>query len=448
MKNTYSKSALALMLPAMCWVFSSCQKIDLGDASVASNDDKFSVKISSKSADSDIELPSPLAIYAVNDDGLVENYASVSDGASSATLSLVSGKFTFYAVAGADAGDDDVPENNVVTANEGYFTSPVMRGEEASSVEDDMSLTLSLSYAVASVDVTLGNISADVKAVSVKISTLRETMNLEGEYEGSTTATIDLAKQSDGTTWKSPTVYVFPSVSAPTTLTITQTLNDNTTRSYTASYNAKLIKGTPYHFKGTDTNISNHNLTVNITAEGWDNAIEEELTLIPIESGDGTGTIDADGETYLVNSIPTEAGTVLDGKYILAYVDGNQGLLFSKKEWSGLSANIENIQSTIADYKENDISGWIIPTEEQMEEIKSCYGGFNEAYKKLNSALSKVTKGTDIKFQSRWYLCEGASMKYSFYSDKIIELSGTDEKEDSKYFYLRLVKPVTFKLKQ
>ena len=282
MKNTHIKSTLALMLLAMCLAFSSCQQIDLGSNPSAGNDDKYSVKIASKSADSSVDLPSPLTIYAVNEDGLVENYATVSDGASSTILSLVSGDFTFYAIAGADAGDDDVPENNVVTANNGYFTKPVMRGKKTSSVEDDMSLDLSLSYAVASVDVVLSNISADVKTVSVKIGTLRETMNLEGEYNGSTTATIDLEKQSDGTTWKSPTVYVFPSVSAPTTLTITQTLSDNTTKSYTASYNARLLEGTPYHFKGTDTNVSNHELTVNVTAEGWDNAIEEELTLTPI----------------------------------------------------------------------------------------------------------------------------------------------------------------------
>ena len=430
MKNTYSKSAFALMLPAMCWVFSSCQKIDLGDASDAGNDDKFSVKISSKSADSGIELPSPLTVYAVNDDGLVENYASVSDGASSATLSLVSGKFTFYAVAGADAGDDDVPENNVVTANEGYFTTPVMRGKQTSSVEDDMSLELSLSYAVASVDVTLGNISADVKAVSVKISTLRETMNLEGEYEGSTTATIDLMKQSDGTTWKSPTVYVFPSVSAPTTLTITQTLNDNTTRSYTASYNAKLIEGTPYHFKGTDTNISNHNLTVNITAEGWDNAIEEELTLTPIGAGDGTGTIDSDGETYLVSAMPAESGVLLDGKYVLAYLDGDKGLLYAKKDCE---------LDKVSEYKENDITGWSIPTLEQYDLIKSTTG-----LTKMELALREANnvKKNALPYYDHYYYCNGGTSAFSW-SNGIVNI-GTS----GKIYHLRLVKPVTFKLKQ
>lgn len=432
MKNTYSKSAFALMLPAMCWVFSSCQQIDLGNTSDAGNDDKFSVKISSKSADSSIELPSPLTVYAVNDDGLVENYASVSDGASSAILSLVSGKFTFYAVAGADAGDDDVPENNVVTANEGYFITPVMRGKQTSSVEDDMSLELSLSYAVASVDVTLGNISADVKAVSVKISTLRETMNLEGIYEGSTTATIDLAKQSDGTTWKSPTVYVFPSVSAPTTLTITQTLNDNTTRSYTASYNAKLIKGTPYHFKGTDTNISNHELTINITAEGWDNAIEEELTLTPIGAGDGTGTIASDGETYLVNSIPTEAGMVLDGKYVLAYVDGNQGLLYAKMDCA---------LADIANYKENEIKGWSIPTLEQYNKIKT-----QATVRKIAMAIKSLT-GTSLDINSdHYYYCDNKTKAFSwnnFSGDGSVGLNVS-----GKTYHLRLVKPVTFKLKQ
>lgn len=430
------------MLPAMCWVFSSCQKIDLGDASVAGNDDKFSVKISSKSADSDIELPSPLTVYAVNDDGLVENYASVSDGASSATLSLVSGKFTFYAVAGADAGDDDVLENNMVTANEGYFTTPVMRGKQTSSVEDDMSLELSLSYAVASVDVTLGNISADVKAVSVKISTLRETMNLEGEYEGSTTATIDLAKQSDGTTWKSPTVYVFPSVSAPTTLTITQTLNDNTTKSYTASYNAKLIEGTPYHFKGTDTNISNHNLTVNITAEGWDVPIEEELVLIPNETTKDEGNVPAiisdDNSTFIVDELP-EVGPFCDNKFVLGYVDAENktGLLFSKEEMAKSALSYAE-----SNYKEEGLSGWKIPT---LEECQQVY--MSLAFSGLVSALREV--GNTGNISSALYLYGDGTNAFKFTSGStskvVTNSSGISPKEN---YRIRLVKPVTFKLKQ
>lgn len=445
MNTTIARSlSLAMLLPSLCGVLSACQQIDMGsysDNQNITNDDKNRVKITSRSGVGE-EIPSPLKIYAVNEDGLVEDKASVAQGATSATLTLLSGSFTFYALAGADAGDSDVPANNVVSADEGYFTTPIMRGEKASAIDDDMELSMSLSLAVASVDVTLSNIPVGAKAVSVNIASLRESMSIEGEYAGTTTATLDLEKQSDGTTWKSATAYVFPSVSAPTTLTITQTMADDSKQSYSATYNAKLLAGTPYHFKGTGNSISNHNLTISITTEVWDNAIEEELTLTPIGAGDGAGTIDSDGETYLVSDMPV-SGSVWNG-HVVAYVSGNAGLLFSKSEWNGLPAKIESLQELIANYKEGDLSGWTIPTEEQIIKIKNCYETLPLAFGVLNEALAKVNGSKMTDMYAYWYLCENANKKYKF-GTNVSSLSYSDETSSS--FFLRLVKPVTFKLK-
>lgn len=425
MKQIFTLTASALLL-------ASCQQIDLGDkiSSVVAQDDTYSVKITSKSGDSNVDVPSPLTIYAVNADGLVEKRASVTEeGATSVNLSLVSGDYTFYAIAGADAGNDDVPENNMVTAENGYFTKPVMRCTKNATVDDETELPLTLSYAVAAVDFTLNNISSDVKAVSVKLGALRESMNLAGEYAGTTTATLDLTKQSDGTTWKSAVAYVFPSVSAPTTLTITQTMTDDTKQSYTASYNAKLLAGTPYHFKGTGTSISNHDLTVNVTAEAWDNAIDEELVLTPIGSGDGIGAIDTDGETFLVSAMPTESGIVFEG-HVLAYLDGDKGLLYAKQDCT---------QDQIAEYSEGDITGWSVPTLEQYNNIKT-----QATLQKLSSAIKSLTNNA-LPYNGHYYYCGDCSTAFSWVSNANngqVAVGTT-----GKTYHLRLVKPVTFKLK-
>lgn len=433
MNTTIVRSlSLAMLLPSLCGVLSSCQQIDMGsysDSQNITNDDKNRVKITSRSGVGE-EIPSPLKIYAVNEDGLVEDKASVAQGATSATLSLLSGSFTFYALAGADAGDSDVPANNVVSADEGYFTTPIMRGEKASAVDDDMELSMSLSPAVASVDVTLSNIPVGAKAVSVKIASLRESMSIEGEYAGTTTATLDLEKQADGTTWKSATAYVFPSVSAPTTLTITQTMADDSKQSYSATYNAKLLAGTPYHFKGTGNSISNHNLTISITTEGWDNAIEEELALTPIGAGDGAGTIDSDGETYLVSAMPTESGILLDGKYVLAYVDGDKGLLYAKQDCD---------MDKVSEYKEGDITGWSVPTLEQYNNIK-VQAGLSKIYEAVNT-VNNATKASNRYPNNDFFYCDNLTNAFSWNSGKVaVGTSG-------KVYHLRLVKPVTFKLK-
>ena len=431
-----------MMLPAMGGVVSSCQQIDLGDSAGVSNDDTYRVKITSKGGNGE-SVPLPLTVYAVNDDGLIESKATVTEGGASVNLSLLSGDFTFYAVAGEKASASDVPENNIITAENGYFENPIMRGKYQTTVDDDTEVPMTLAYAVASVDVTLNEVPDNVTSVSVKIATLREAMNIVGDYEGSTTATLDLEKQSDGTTWKSATAYVFPSVSAPTTLTITEQLSGNTTKSYKASYNAKLVAGTPYHFKGTDTNISNHNLTVSITAEGWDNAIDEELTLTPVGEN-VSNVVSNDNEIFTVDKLP-EAGTKL-GEHVLVYVDleNKKGLLFSKFGWKQQSPDMDNIQSIIDDYNEEGITGWNMPTEEQVDFIMSTFGSSTQAYQSINSILSNVKDGIKLpKFgNTLWFLCDNAEKKFSFYSGYINPLSSTDMSSAS--FYLRLVKPVTF----
>ena len=431
MKNTLTLMSSALLLVA-------CQQIDLGDKNkeVAAQDGTYSVKITSKSGEPGADIPKPLTVYAVNADGLVDSKASVTDEeATSVNLSLLSGDFTFYAIAGADAGNDDVPANNIITAENGYFTNPIMRCEQNATIDDDMELPLTLSYAVAAVDVTLSNIPADVKAMSVKIGSLRESLNIEGEYAGTTTATFNLEKQSDGTTWKSATAYVFPSVSAPTTLTITQTMTHDSKQSYSASYNAKLLAGTPYHFSGTGTSISNHELTINVTKEGWDSAIEEELVLTPIGAGDGTGSIDTDGETYLVSEMPTDAGTLLDGKYVLAYVDGDNGLLYAKQDCTS---------DDISEYKEGDITGWSIPTLEQYNMIKTAVGKVTNLSSIIDIANNATSAAKKYKYND-YYYCDNLEKAFSWNStanngEVAVGNSG-------KTYHLRLVKEVTFKLK-
>ena len=424
------------MLMSSALLLAACQQIDLGEngKATAAQDDTYSVLVTSKSGDSNVDIPMPLTIYAVNADGLVEKRASVTEeGATSVNLSLVFGDYTFYAIAGADAGDDDVPANNMVTAENGFFTKPIMRCAQNGTVDDDTELPLTLSYAVAAVDFTLSSIPADVKAVTVKLAGVRESMNLAGEYAGTTTATLDLTKQTDGTTWKSATAYVFPTISAPTSLTITQTMTDDTNQSYTASYNAKLLAGTPYHFTGTGTNIANHELTVNVTAEGWESAIEEELVLTPIGAGDGTGTIDSDGETYLVSAMPTESGVVFEG-HVLAYLDGDKGLLYAKQDCT---------QDQIAEYSEGDITGWSVPTLEQYNNINT-QAGLTKIASAIDTANNAKKTADKYPFSDYFYYNDSQlAFKWSSsFGSNTVQIEGNEAK-----CHLRLVKEVTFKLK-
>lgn len=423
-----------LSLPILACTLASCQKIDLGEYANATNDDTYSVKITSKSG-SGTSIPMPLTVYAVNDDGLVESKASITDNGSSVNLTLRSGDFTFYALAGETASESDVPSSNVVTTENGYFTQPVMLGNTQKKIDDDAELSLFMAHAVAAVDVTMENVPTEVTAVSVKIGNLRNSLTIEGEYDGSSTTTLELTEQSDGTTWKSDVAYVFPSVSAPTTLTFTQTFADNTTQSYIATYNAKLLAGTPYHFNGAGTNTGSNNLTINVTMGDWDAEINEILTLTPIGSGDGSGSMSSDGETYLVSKMPqaTDAGTILDGKYVLAYVNGNQGLLYAVKDCD---------KDKTAEYKEVDVTGWVVPTLQQYNDIKA-----QATAQKISNVINTLT-GKSLNYNSdHYYYCDGCTKAFSWAYNQFSPTGEVALGKSDKTYHLRLVKEVTFKLK-
>jgi hypothetical protein len=411
-------------------LFTACQQIDLGDyTNTSSNDDTYEVNITSKSGESGVELPYPLTVYAVNEEGLVVSYVKNSESSATNSLSLSSGEYTLYAVAGADAGDSDIFDENVIIAEKGYFDAPIMQGKTNISVEeDDVDADLSLSYAVAAVDVTLNEIPTDVNTITVTIGKQYQTMPLDKKYTGETSATIDLTKQSDGTTWKSNTIYVFPGTSSNTTLTISST-SDSGESSYTITYGSALVAGKPYHFKGTYKSLEKTmSITCNIAANGWDEAIESSF-----DFGEGKENVQppvvAGDIFYYTGDLP-KAGTKLDGHF-LAYVDEttSSGLLYSLKD----CASVEKV----AEYKEGTLEGWNVPTLQQYTSIKSQYTNI-ATFAKLVKDISG--KNYPCNSDHRYY-CTNGQGAFSWSSGDVNITANVT-------YHLRLVKPVTFKIQQ
>lgn len=424
----------------------ACQQIDLGDyANTSSNDDTYEVNITSKSGESGVELPYPLTVYAVNEGGLVAGSILINNETTTASLSLSSGDYTLYAIAGTNAGDSDISEENVVTADNGYFTTPIMQGEASITVEeDDIDADLSLSYAVAYVDVTLSEIPAEVNTITVTIGNQYQTMPLDKSYTGETNATFTLTKQPDGTTWKSSTIYVFPGTSSKTTLTIKIT-SDSGESSYTVTYGNALVAGKPYHFKGNYKQAEKiMSITCNIVADGWDEAIESSFDFG--EGANGNQAPAIEGSEFKVATLPN-VGDLLNN-HLLIYVDAetNKGLLLSKKQWTGLSSNIEALLAIARNHFEDDITGWELPTSEQAVHIIGAFGSPTETRKKLNNLMKDVSGWNNLPTKEFYFLCDGAEKRYTFYSnDANNAISNTT---NSSNYYLRLVKPVTFKIQQ
>ena len=424
--KSFSLSLSALLL------FTAYQQIDLGDyANTSSNDDTYEVNITSKSGVSGVDIPYPLTVYAVNDNDIVVSYIKTSESSAMNSLSLSSGEYTLYAVAGTDAGDSDILDENAITAENGYFDAPIMHGKTNISVEeDDVAADISLSYAVAAVDVTLSEIPTDVNTITVTIGKQYQSMPLDKNYTGETSATLTLTKQADGTTWKSSTIYVFPGTTSKTTLTINSTSNSGES-SYTVTYGSALVAGKPYHFNGTYKSLEKSmTISCNIAANGWDEAIESSFDFG--EGKENTQSPEVVGDIFKVSTLP-DAGTVLDG-HVVAYVDAenNLGLLFSKKEWEKVKW-----ATAVSSYSEGELTGWSLPTLSQYQNIRSKLSGVE-----LNSILLSAS-GTKLNFGNDYYMCDEAENAYSFSSNNSVSLTN-----NQKGYKVRLVKPITFKIQQ
>ena len=128
--------------------------------------------------------------------------------------------------------------------------------------------------------------------------------------------------------------------------------------------------------------------------------------------------------------MPTESGILLDGKYVLAYVDGDKGLLYAKQDCD---------LDKVSEYKEGDITGWSVPTLEQYNNIK-VQAGLSKIYEAVNT-VNNATKASNRYPNNDFFYCDNLTNAFSWNSGKVaVGTSG-------KVYHLRLVKPVTFKLK-
>lgn len=446
-KKQYTNRSLIIMnkyfviIVSALSLLTGCQQIDLGDDDGLDKGDMegiYKIKLTSKSGVEGLDIPSPMTVYAVSD-GKVVSQKPITESITS--IPLPPGQYNLYAIAGAEAGNSSVPTENVVTMTEGYMMTPLLYGTKDTKISTkDVSATLTMKYAVASVDVQLSDMPSDVKSVVAEIGTQSSDMTITKAYSGQSTATLECTKQVDGT-WKSNTVYVYPSAGTANTLKITQTNNADVVTSYTVKISA-INAGTPYHFSGSY--LDNKTLSMEITTEGWGADVNNDFVFGPAvpeentESGENNNSSTGDGETFIVSSLPT-AGSIWNG-HVVALMEGNQGLLISLNETTGLKKT-SDLASIATTYSEDGITGWSIPTLEQATKLCELYGGIS--FTNLRSLVESLG-GTTLDFsQEPNYFYNDASSLFSFYST-LIKTAVVGTKTS---YRLRLVKPVTFVVK-
>lgn len=433
---------------------SACDTIELPDDKGSITHKQHKVNIRTRTAVGTQPLY-PIAVYAFDDTGRCRARQTIESVATPLALSLPSGNYRIVALSGHTAYRLEEPTDvnaaalSMSTENN-QAEQPLMRGEAALTVgTSKTSVTLTLAYAVAGMEITLSNIPSAVEAVSVKLNDLPRQLTWNNAYSSPSATLLPCRKNSDGT-WSTGTKYVFPNDRSSTVLSISLT-EASQTRQYGFTLNSGLKAATPYRLKGSYSTTGDMLIDGEILSIGWNAPFEstfsfgagQPLPLEPPSSPDDTPTSP--------NERP-RAGSVWKGRHVVAFVENETAeaadlILLSTQGWSNLPSALsplspDEAQGLAQTYTEGTLTGWSIPSQETARRLSELYSG--EQLAQLNQTLSSLGGEpvyTTYNQKNARYLCEAATMSYAFRLGGGILAAG----KTVKNYHLRLVKRVHIK---
>lgn len=416
------------------FALSSCEKADLSEENtdIPSNGKTYKVNIITRSASSDITYP--ITVYAYNKNGNIAAQQTITSANEKINLQLAPGTYTITAISGS------------ADFSAGYTTSPLLIGHSDVTVTDaSATVNILLTYAVASIKVTMASIPSDVTAVTLSLSDQYTSISQTGELSGSGKSNIPCTRQSDGT-WTTGKVYVLPTCSKNTIMSLSLT-SPSGTQVFGLTYAEPLKAATPYTFSGIYSGAEEGiKVTGTITCGEWNNEVTGNFTFGP--SSNNSFDTPTQEESFTVTAIP-EQGSEWNG-HVVAYVDGNDALLISLNEWTSLTsayyeADPDAASRIASDYREGTIDNWIIPTSDQARLLRSVWKG--SAIHPLNTVITNLGGSpialTEDNDKNALYLCQSATYTFSFSESGSIRAAGATVKT----YRLRLVKAVHFIIK-
>lgn len=436
------KSVLWLVLKSALILFTfystACQKLaDDGEEEDDSSAGGVALKVTPR-AENTTQIKYPVHLYAFTEDGNCVTEKEITSGEQPMELNLSKGKYSILAISGATA-DYAFPKtpllSDVINMKKGnYAKNSLMMGKANVTLGNKgANVNLQLTYMVASVDITLQNVPADVSSVKVSMASLYASMSFEGEYsDGDGELVVDCRKESMGV-WVAGPLYVFPGSGTKTSFSVALE-SDEGTRTFGYTYKGIPQANHPFNVMGS----YNGDLAVsgNLLPNKWETPIEVEFDF---GSGENTGDDSGDNEDPDVSNIPS-IGSIWKGCIVADVSElGNGGvdlLLMSLEEWTGTIYEVEDL---IQNYTVNNIGDWRLPVEMEAKLLKSLFSG-NELEllndKIIAEGYLNIDDGSDAR-----YLCYKDGVPYSF---QFIAGSRVTKAGTAKQYFIRAVKTYHF----
>lgn len=391
--------AMIVLLSASCEKYTSDTDDDTGNRE-ASATLTIRTRIAPTGGDnSDSRVSYPVNIYVFNSKSTCVALTSIEKEGTPVSLKLPEGNYEVYAIAGADEANYELPtkeeatENSIISLKEGAVHTDLMTARSTVNMVfgEENILTLTMTRKVMMLEeVTINNVPGNVKAVSVTITPLYENITLNGKYSGENGSyTSQLAQQGTTNVWKNTTPVYLPEAAGPATIKVSLTTGSGT-KSYSYSCAEKLKANYKIRISGTYTDKDGITLSgtlIGATWEGTKDIIfdfdESGSTTSGNEQGGNTGNEPGQSES---GNAPA-AGTLYKGSYVLrTNTSGNStsvtlvslksknALAFTRGDQASMK---EAVNAGIAELAVDGITGWRLPTLEEMVYIKENITSIN-----------------------------------------------------------------------
>jgi len=397
------KNKFCFGLAVMAAMLASCEKMYVVEDETGGDDGsvqgslvvRTAANVANGASGSDY-VSYPVSVYVMNADGKCVELQKISSADEGLDIKLAAGNYDVCAVAGTDNYDLPTKENatkeTVISPKNGNGHGDLMTAHNSVVMAkgEENRLTLQLQRKVMQVQsITLNNIPSDVSAVQLTVSPLHKGIMLDGSYVGGTDShTFDLAKQADGSTWKSTAGEYLLEQKSDVTLKVSLVRADGTT-SYSYASDKQLAANHKINITGNFIDDEHISLSGTITGTDWEETIDVIFDFDSTNISTDGGSAGTDEKLH--GEAPA-AGTMYKGCYVLRTesegnattvtlitpTEANKIKVSSSKDADKKQQSIkENTATALDGITVSGITGWRLPTQEEMEYIDNNVESIN-----------------------------------------------------------------------
>ncbi len=386
MKKNINLVVSIVMTVVSMTLLTSCEK---EFSEVPSVNPESSLTVTTRSESGAEEVAYPVAVYLFDANKACIDFRRIESADASVVYDLVEGVYDVYAFGGVAEGKYTLPSvkeatlASVITLQDGQEHGDLMMAKSSVTTTKGEANTINLlmNRCVSKIEsIVIKQVPDDVTAVSVTLSKTCKSMTFDGTMKDVNIEVITLEKSgTESGTWELKTPrHVLFDVVASASVKISMTTNGNA-KGYTYQLTDKWKSNYLYHINATYTEKQNFHVTGTITGATWQGT--EDIVF----NFDETNTQDG-GSGPTINETAPEVGTFYKGCYVLSrteesnaikvlllhpnqYSDVCNGTMSQEEARNSINSKLSEIAS------ENEITGWHLPNEAEMDVIYSIGTG-------------------------------------------------------------------------